>query len=127
MANPLLTADQLFVPGFLQWGTHALRPAATGTGYYYAESDTGNLCQDQGAWVTVASVGGGGGFDIPILTSDPVSPTDGEMWNYREEIIHADGEIMGALGMTYQSDPGVIKPLKLSVNDAGVIRRIDYS
>lgn len=70
----------------------------------------------------------GEGFgNIPLLTSDPASPADGELWLLRETSGgHADGEIMGMMAMTYTSDPGTANPLKLSVNDNGTIRRIEF-
>jgi hypothetical protein len=35
---------------------------------------------------------------ITILTSDPVSPNNGDVWILKQ---FASGQIMGALGMTY--------------------------
>lgn len=56
---------------------------------------------------------------IPIVASDPVSPTDGQMWLLRQSsAVHANGEIMGALGMTYHGDAGIIADLQLSTWDA---------
>lgn len=71
---------------------------------------------------------GDGSFMPEILTADPASPAVDSMWLLRETTgAHADGEIMGALGMTYQGDTGTTQPLKLSVNDNGTTRRIEFA
>lgn len=68
----------------------------------------------------------GGGTSIPIVTSDPTLPHEG-LWLLRETIgAHADGEAMGALGMTYTGDAGAVQPLQLSVDDNGTIRRLQF-
>jgi hypothetical protein len=70
----------------------------------------------------------GGGASIPLLTSDPVAPADGELWLLRlTSGGHADGEAMGPLGLTYTGDVGGDLPLKLSVNDDGITRRLQFS
>lgn len=91
-------------------------------------TDTG----EDGAYDAVAAewVWGrsGSGTSISILTSDPGSPADGELWLLRETVgAHADGEAMGMLAMTYTGDTGAVAPLQLSVNDDGVTRRITFS
>ncbi len=76
----------------------------------------------------VLTVHSNGTVSYPVKTSDPSSPIDGAMWLLRETTgAHADGEIMGALGMTYHGDTGAVQPLKLSVNDNGTTRRIEFA
>ena len=60
-----------------------------------------------------------GGANIPIVTSDPVAPGDGDMWKLRETSTpFADGEAMGMTCYTYFGDTGITSPLQLSMWDA---------
>lgn len=72
--------------------------------------------------------GVGNGTDVPIVTSDPASPTDGQMWLLRETTgAIADGTPIGLLlALTYTGNTGSTAPLQLSVwdNTAGTIIRI---
>ena len=75
----------------------------------------------------VLTVHSDGTVSYPIKTSDPSSPIDGAMWLLRETTPgHADGEAMGPLGMTYTGDTETDQPLKLSVNDGGTTRRVQF-
>lgn len=61
MGQNQIDGYQINVPTFLQWGVAADRPSAAGTGYYYFETDTNDMFQDQGSWVQLNTGGGGGG------------------------------------------------------------------
>lgn len=68
----------------------------------------------------------GTAFDIPIVISDPVTPTDGEMWQLRETTgAIPDGTAMGMMCLTYAGNAGVTAELQLSEWDdvAGVVIR----
>lgn len=71
--------------------------------------------------LTVAEVNamGIGGASIPIVLTDPVTPTDGQMWLWREIISpeFTDGDYMGFGAFTYCDDVGTTNPLQLSVWD----------
>lgn len=120
---------QLGAPYVDYTNTEAAIEALTGLvgGETAHASDTGN----NGYYDNVASGwvwGAGAGITIPIVTSDPVSPTDGELWLLRETAGgHADGEGMGPLGLTYTGDTGTVAPLQLSVNDDGTTRRATFA
>ncbi len=78
---------------------------------------------DGSAWVWGST---GGGSDIPVVTSDPATPTDGQLWSLRATTgAIADGTAMGALGMTYSGNTGSTALLQLSQWDdvAGTIIR----
>jgi len=70
---------------------------------------------------------GGGGFDIPIVTIDPATPADGDMWLLRETTgAIADGTPIGLLlALTYTGNTGSTAPLQLSAwdDDASTIIR----
>lgn len=123
---------QLGAPQILYQNTKANLEALSGLvgGEIAYATDTG----EDGVYDAVLAswswgrAGGGGGTTIPIVTSDPGAPTDGELWLLRETVgAHADGEAMGMLGMTYTGDVGSVQPLQLSVNDDGVTRRLQFA
>lgn len=62
---------------------------------------------------------GGGGFDIPIVTSDPATPADGEMWLLRETVgAIPNGTPIGMLlALTYTGNTGTTSELQLSAWD----------
>lgn len=69
----------------------------------------------------------GTAFDIPIVTSDPVTPGDGEMWLLRETTgAIPNGTPIGLLlALTYTGNTGSTAPLQLSAwdDDANTIIR----
>jgi len=102
----------------LNWG------AGGSGGISDAPSDGVRYGRKDGAWVDLDAVYGGGG--IPVVTSDPATPTDGQLWSLRATTgAIADGTAMGALGMTYSGNTGSTALLQLSQWDdvAGTIIR----
>lgn len=92
--------------------------AKTGTATYGLGVDAGgNIIE------TSAS-----GASIPIVTSDPVSPADGELWLLRETTgAIADGTPIGLLlALTYTDNAGATAPLQLSVWDDVTSQIIRY-
>ena len=83
---------------------------------------------DAGNNATVVTISGGGSSSIPIVTVDPVAPADGDLWLLRETVAGiADGVPIGLLlALTYTGNSGATVPLKLSVNDNGTTRRLNF-
>jgi hypothetical protein len=75
-----------------------------------------------------ADFAGGAGTSIPIVTSDPGSPTDGELWLLRATVGGiANGVPIGLLlALTYTGNSGSTVPLQLSVWDDVVGSIIRY-
>jgi hypothetical protein len=88
----------------------------SGTGY-----DTGT------GVVTIISTATGS-TSIPVVTVDPGSPTDGQLWLLRETTgAIPDGTAIGMMAFTYVGNSGSVTPLQLSVNDNGTTRRVQFA
>lgn len=103
---------------------HALLSNLNSTSYYHLTQAQYADLTDGGATTLHTHAGS----TIPIVTTDPGSPADGELWLLRETTgAIPDGTPIGLLlGLTYTSNSGSVAPLQLSVNDSGTTRRLQF-
>ena len=74
--------------------------------------------------VTSAWVWGGGGSGITVVTSDPISPADDEMWVLKTVTTsgQAAGNAMGVMGLTY-SGIVTIATYKLKIYNTTILHK----
>ena len=63
----------------------------------------------------------GSGSSFTIVTTDPVSPANGDAWVFQNSI--APGQVMGMLGMTYAATV-LLDDFSLRVKTASGVRKV---
>lgn len=75
-----------------------------------------------GDLATPAGYGTGGSSTIPQVTTDPVSPTAGQIWVLATGTVGTGGQAMGVLGLTYSRSEVRRYDLSYKASNGSIIR-----